>query len=106
MQADSENRTQSRCSFPDIERVDELWFNDGNIVIVVEDKGFRVHKGILSQHSVVFKDMFAAETPLGSGMLGCAGSVHDEVDGIPAVQLQGDSPTDFSNFLKLVYDWT
>ena len=47
-----------------IQRDGDYWFNDGNIVILAQDRypsarliGFRVHMGALSRHSKVFKDL-------------------------------------------------
>lgn len=40
-----------------------LWLDDGNVVLVVENTGFRVHRGILSKHSDVFRDMFSVPQP-------------------------------------------
>ncbi|TCD70991.1 hypothetical protein EIP91_000489 [Steccherinum ochraceum] len=40
-----------------------LWFQDGSVVLVAENIGFKVYKGILSQHSEFFQDMFALPQP-------------------------------------------
>ncbi|KAJ7119175.1 hypothetical protein C8R44DRAFT_189561 [Mycena epipterygia] len=39
------------------ERVQELWFEDGNLVIQAENRQFRLYRGILAAHSPVFHDM-------------------------------------------------
>ncbi|KAI1792056.1 hypothetical protein LXA43DRAFT_1181239 [Ganoderma leucocontextum] len=36
------------------EHVHSLWFEDGNVVIVAQESGFRVHKGVLARHSAAF----------------------------------------------------
>ncbi|KAF8147474.1 hypothetical protein B0H34DRAFT_736564 [Crassisporium funariophilum] len=41
-----------------LERIPELWFPDGSVVLEAENKHFRVHKGVIAAHSSVFKDMF------------------------------------------------
>lgn len=38
---------------------DELWYPDGTVILRAEDTLFCVYSGILSQHSVVFMDMFS-----------------------------------------------
>lgn len=37
----------------------EFWYADGSIVLVAGNEAFRVHHGVLSQHSGVFRDMLA-----------------------------------------------
>lgn len=47
----------------------DLWLDDGNIVLGVLDHTscqrslFRIHKTVLSMHSLVFRDIFEAEVP-------------------------------------------
>lgn len=41
----------------------ELWFEDGNVVLIAESTSFRVHKSILSRTSDFFKDMFSLPQP-------------------------------------------
>jgi hypothetical protein len=40
-----------------LERAEELWFKDGNIVLRAEDTVFRLYKGILAANSSVFHTM-------------------------------------------------
>lgn len=35
-----------------------LWFEDGNIVIITGNIGFRVYRGVLARKSAVFRDLF------------------------------------------------
>lgn len=58
-------------------RHQDLWFEDGSIVIAGSDISFRLHRGVLARHSGVFKDTF--QIPQGEQSL--------TVDGCPAVQL-------------------
>ncbi|KAH9925681.1 uncharacterized protein BXZ73DRAFT_49935, partial [Epithele typhae] len=44
-------------------RDSEIWFEDGTLVLVVEDTSFRVYKGLLTLHSPVFRDMFSFPPP-------------------------------------------
>ncbi len=39
-------------------RHDVLWIPDGNVVLATDSFLFKVHKGVLSMQSSVFKDMF------------------------------------------------
>ncbi|KAI0640920.1 hypothetical protein C8Q79DRAFT_920597 [Trametes meyenii] len=42
---------------------EEFWFEDGTVVLVAGDVQFKVYKGILAEHSPVFKDMFSLPQP-------------------------------------------
>ena len=35
-----------------------LWFDDGNVVLIAENTGFRVYRGLLARYSEIFRDMF------------------------------------------------
>jgi hypothetical protein len=69
------------------------WFNDGNIVLQAELSQFRVYRGILSAHSVVFEDMFAIAKPDGEG----------DAEGCPVVHLP-DSAEDLRIVLEVLHD--
>jgi hypothetical protein len=68
------------------------WFDDGNIVLKVELSQFRVYRGFLSSHSVIFKDMFALARPCGE----------EDVEGCPVVLL--DSAQDVRIILEVLHD--
>ena len=60
------SRTRARVgSAPDpdetgVQTDGQVWFPDGNIVVVAANKvAFRVHKGILSLRSDIFRDLFS-----------------------------------------------
>ena len=72
---------------------EEIWFEDGNIILVCESIGFRVYKGILSSLSEVFRDMFSIGNPSGD----------ETFDGCAIVHLS-DSALDILPFLKTLYD--
>lgn len=40
-----------------------FWFEDGNIIITAQGTSFKVHRGVLSRHSEVFRDMFLIPQP-------------------------------------------
>ncbi|KAJ7154360.1 hypothetical protein C8R43DRAFT_1066365 [Mycena crocata] len=75
------------------QRVGQLWFEDGNIVIQAGNSQFRVFRGILAAQSPVFKDMFSLPQPADS----------EAVDGCPVVRLH-DSKEDLTVFLRAIFD--
>ena len=52
---------------PTVRQSEDIWYDDGNIVLIAEDMAFKVHRSILSRSSEVFRDMFALATPDFSG---------------------------------------
>ena len=46
-----------------INRDSEVWFGDGNIVVVAQNTAFRFHKSVVSLHSSVFRDLFSIPQP-------------------------------------------
>ncbi|KAH9925146.1 uncharacterized protein B0H18DRAFT_933899 [Fomitopsis serialis] len=56
----SRSQPDSRGSFS---RDKQFWYDDGNIIVVAQDVGFRVYKGMLSRPSEVFRDMFSLAQP-------------------------------------------
>ncbi|KAF8654670.1 hypothetical protein AX16_003487 [Volvariella volvacea WC 439] len=46
-----------------LKRHPDLWFDDGSVVCRAKDVLFRVHKSMLSRHSICFKDMFSMPQP-------------------------------------------
>jgi BTB/POZ domain len=52
------------------------WFDDGNIILEAELSQFRVYRGILSAHSVIFKDMFDLAQPSEGENMGSCPVVH------------------------------
>ncbi|KAJ7184750.1 hypothetical protein C8R46DRAFT_1158881 [Mycena filopes] len=71
----------------------ELWFLDGNIVILASSVAFKVHRGQLRRHSEVFDDLFSIPQP----------QDQDLYDGCPWVEVY-DCPSDVLYFLKALYD--
>ncbi|KAF7353937.1 hypothetical protein MVEN_01080000 [Mycena venus] len=75
------------------ERVQELWFDDGNLVIQAGNNQYRVFRGILAARSPVFKDMFSFPQPPDS----------DLVEGCPLVHLS-DSAEEVTVFFRAIFD--
>ncbi|KAL4244116.1 hypothetical protein ABKN59_009447 [Abortiporus biennis] len=71
----------------------EIWFSDGNIVLVASRSAFKVHRGQLERHSEVFKDLFAIPQPIDE----------ETFDGCSWVRLY-DSPSDVLYLLRALYD--
>ncbi|KAI0750312.1 hypothetical protein C8Q80DRAFT_1102077 [Daedaleopsis nitida] len=61
--ASTDDSDTTVAAVDEIQRDAEVWFDDGNVVVVAEHSAFRCHKSILSSHSVVFKDLFAVPQP-------------------------------------------
>ncbi|KAI0731764.1 hypothetical protein C8Q72DRAFT_882851 [Fomitopsis betulina] len=73
----------------------EAWFWDGNIAIVAECTGFRVHRSVLSAQSEIFNDMLSFPQPESEGPQG--------QDGCPVVEV-ADSAHDMRHFLFTLYN--
>ncbi|KAI0742401.1 hypothetical protein C8Q80DRAFT_1107964, partial [Daedaleopsis nitida] len=69
----------------------EFWFDDGNIVLVARDVGFRIYRGLLASQSPVFADMFASSSLTNIELQ----------DGCPTIHLS-DSPEDLRDFLRVL----
>ncbi|KAJ7932793.1 hypothetical protein B0H13DRAFT_1701192 [Mycena leptocephala] len=74
-------------------RVQELWFEDGNIVIQAGNSQYRVFRGILATHSPVFLDMLSFPQPPDS----------EVVEDCPLVRLQ-DKEVEVTPFLRAIFD--
>jgi hypothetical protein len=71
----------------------DLWFEDGNVILVAGDVAFKVHKGQLERHSEIFRDLFSLPQPVDQPTF----------QGCPIVQLY-DSPSDITFLLRALYD--
>ena len=73
-------------------RDEEFWFEDGNIVLVAGETHFRVYKGPLRHHSLVFRDMLGLPQP----------EIADCYSPEYAVVNVADSPEDLRHFLRVL----
>ncbi|KAJ7102721.1 hypothetical protein C8R44DRAFT_808425 [Mycena epipterygia] len=96
---DNESFTsESYCStiVEDLNRVEDLWFEEDNLIIRAENSIFRVSRGVLAARSPVFRSMlFDLPKPNPERtiiMYGC-----------PVIQLR-HSPEDVTYFLKAIFD--
>lgn len=74
----------------------QLWFQDGNIVLVAQGVAFRVHRGILSRHSETFNNLFTIPPP-------SSPDSSEELEGLPVINVS-DSAHDFKHLLHALYD--
>jgi hypothetical protein len=76
------------------ERVQDLWFEDGNLILQAENSLFRIYSGLLAARSSVFRDMLAFPPPAeGNPMM----------EGCHIVSVY-DSAKDMTVFLKAIMD--
>ena len=73
-------------------RDEEFWFEDGNVILVARDVEFRIYKGLLADHSPVFRDMFSLPQPPAPS--------DGEIPPCPIVHLS-DSPEDLRYVLRI-----
>ncbi|KAF7371318.1 BTB domain-containing protein [Mycena sanguinolenta] len=78
-----------------LERVQDLWFPNADLILRAENKLFRVYKHILGARSRVFHEMASFPQP--------ATPEDDTVDGIPVVRLH-DSGAEVEVFLRAIFD--
>lgn len=83
----------AHSSLEGLKKHPELWWEDGNVILVTEKTGFKVHRSIVSRKSSVFNDMFAV-----SGT-----STQDTFEDIPIVHLS-DNAEEFAYFLDAMYN--
>ncbi|KAJ2989084.1 hypothetical protein NUW54_g1873 [Trametes sanguinea] len=55
--------TQDNGAGQPLVRDEEFWYDDGTIILIARNVEFRIYKGILAEHSPVFKDMFSFPQP-------------------------------------------
>ena len=79
-------------------RSQDVWYDDGNVVIQTENTVFKVFRGILASNSTVFADMFSVPQPTSAPITG-----PDMYDSCPLVQIY-DTSEDTKHFLKAIHD--
>ena len=81
------------ADFSQCTRSPTFWYDEGNVVLRVEDTLFRMHRGVLQTHSAVFKDTFGMPQPEGEPLL----------EGCQVVPMMGDTVEDWENMLTFMY---
>ena len=84
---------ETRNGRPRICRDDEFWEDDGMVVLVARNVGFRIHNSVLAHHSPVFADMLSI--PAGS-------MEREKYDGVSLVHLHDDAE-DVEELFKVFY---
>ncbi|EDR01758.1 uncharacterized protein LACBIDRAFT_333017 [Laccaria bicolor S238N-H82] len=80
---------------PDLITHSKIWFDDGSVVIQAEQTQFRVHRGMLSRQSSIFRDMFSVPQP--------PGDQEPVIEGCSIVHVS-ESSQDWEGLLTLMYD--
>ncbi|KAF7299328.1 BTB domain-containing protein [Mycena indigotica] len=76
-----------------IHRSNDYWFEDGNVILQVQQTQFRLSKSILSMHSPIFRDMFSLSLPENEPLC----------EGCPVVVLPGDASEDWEHLLGVIF---
>lgn len=79
-------------------RSETFWFDDGNVILHVDNALFRVHRGVLARHSTTFNGMFPVPQP-NENLLQNA-----MVEGCQVVHLKEDTVLDWERVLAVIYD--
>lgn len=79
-------------SVDEMTRHSSLWFDDGSVILVCQNVGFRVHRSTLSSHSSVFADMFRVPQPIED----------TSIEGCPVVRIP-DGADEISCLLNALY---
>ena len=74
---------------------EQLWFEDGNVVLLAESTYFRVHGSILARSSEVFRDMLQLATP--------TAGPDEMIEGCPIVPLT-DTAEEIAVILAFLYN--
>ncbi|KAI0350435.1 hypothetical protein OH77DRAFT_1489151 [Trametes cingulata] len=80
-------------NLPDFRQDADLWFEDGSIVVVAGNTGYRVHTSLLTRFSPIFRDMMVMPPPPDA----------PAVQGVPLVHVP-DSAHDFKCLLRAIYE--
>ncbi|KAM5544851.1 hypothetical protein V8D89_001749 [Ganoderma adspersum] len=87
-----------------ITRDSDVWYEDGNIVVIAQTTAFRFHKSVVSHHSSVFRDLFSVPQPSPPAVAGESepGARAETFDGCAAVRVS-DTSYDFRELLRAIY---
>lgn len=75
-------------------RSEDLWFKEGNIILVAHDLSFKVHSGILCRHSEVFSELLTDSA---------MSTLPERVEGCPILRVE-DKGSDLEELLAVMYD--
>lgn len=88
-----------------MQRQGEPWFEDGNLVLLAEDRtGFRIHRGVLARQSEVFESMLSMPSPSPTSESSRNRDSRIGVpDGCQTVEMH-DKSNELSTLLEAIYD--
>lgn len=89
---ESAHNQKRRREDTEMKRDEEVWLEDGNVVLACESILFRVHRSILAAHCEVLKDMFSVYAPPED---------EETYEGCPLIVML-DKHVDMSRFLKAI----
>lgn len=46
-----------------LQKVNNIWFDDGNLIVIAQPKVFRLYQSLLAKRSPIFKDMLCIPQP-------------------------------------------
>ncbi|KAF7296479.1 BTB domain-containing protein [Mycena chlorophos] len=75
------------------QRSTKFWLDHGDVILQVESTQFRLSKGMLAMHSLIFRDMFSLPLPPDEPL----------VDKCPIVVLSGDRSEDWTYLLDAMF---
>ncbi|PIL26504.1 hypothetical protein GSI_12262 [Ganoderma sinense ZZ0214-1] len=78
-------------SSSNLHRHPEIWYDDGNLVLVARETAFRIYRGLIAGQSTVFSDLFASSTS----------SPDETFEGCPVIHVS-DSPHDLVLLLRVL----
>lgn len=76
----------------EVQKDEEVWLPDGNVVVVCRNTAFRLHKSVLARHSEVFRDLFTLPEA----------GVDEYMEDCPVVHLNSDDPHDLRHLFLVV----
>ena len=111
MKSESENSHEVQVHFNSVgvqtesspQHDDELWFANGNLVLIARDVEFRIWKTPLIRHSPVFRDMLSLPQDSPSSTSSDETSATVTSGAAPAVVHLSDSPEDLRHFLRAFF---
>lgn len=77
---------------------EKYWFDDGNVILHVENRLFRVHRGVLARHSSAFNDMIPVLQPDQKEQK------ETMIAGCQVARLPHDKAEDWERVFAVIYD--
>ena len=95
MSCQTDSCTMANPAFQEGPQRSDVWYDDGNVVLQAENILFKVYRGVLSQQSPFFNDLFT---------LPQESDESEKYEGCPLV-LMHDTANDARVFLKAIFDF-